>query len=119
MTDSLTRNALLTAALVAAFIVAVDIVGSVYQFLFTLAAYGDVFSTDGLFSSARGLGTGTLLGLVGAIIGSAVFGAGVFVSLRWVAPIGAATGWRRCITGAVAHRGRRQRVRRRPSSARV
>jgi hypothetical protein len=100
MTDSLTRNALITGALVAAFMVAADIVANVYQFLFTAAVYGDQFSSAALYG-ARGLGVGTLLQLVGSIVGSAVFGAGIFVSLRWVAPVGAATGWRRVILRGV------------------
>jgi hypothetical protein len=98
MTDSLTRNSLLTGAGVAAFILAAQIVGSLWDFLFSTAVFAQQGDEATNFPALTG---GLVLGLIGTVFAAAVFGAGVFASLRWVRSIAATDGWKRVILGGV------------------
>jgi len=98
MTDSSTRIAIVTAALVGAFILAADLVSNVWDYLYSTVVFvqsGDEAANFGALTEGFGRG------LIGAVIAAAIFGAGVFASLRWVAPIAAADGWKRVIVRGV------------------
>ncbi|HEY4266634.1 MAG TPA: hypothetical protein VGM94_00445 [Galbitalea sp.] len=98
MTDSSTRVASIAGAGVAVFILAAQIVGSLWNYLFSTALFAQQGDEISNFPALTG---GVVLGLIGAFFAAAVFGAGVFVSLRWIASISATEGWKRVIRGGV------------------
>jgi hypothetical protein len=92
MTDAPTKVPLVTAALVAGVILAQELVLTIYGFIVQLTVLPEVFQSAGSPVALAGL-----LTLVRAV----VFGVGVFVSLRFVAPIHGEDLWPKVILRGV------------------
>jgi hypothetical protein len=92
MTDAPTKVPLVTAALVAGVILAQELVLTIYGLIVDLTVLPEVFQSGG-----SPIGISAFLTFVRAV----VFGAGVFVSLRFVAPIRGEDLWRKVVLRGV------------------